>query len=120
MRIETKVKRLVRETCACYTPKEGNCVYQEKCPFLHSMCYRGKEVKFESKRCDYFETHVLPADKELHALYFNEGQSGKVCGVCNNYFIAKGNRAKYCDGCRDKVRKRQSGERMRKFNQKVG
>lgn len=119
MRAETKVKRLVRETCACYTPKEGNCVYQAKCPFLHSMYYREKEVEFESKRCDYFETHVLPAGKELYLLYFNEGQKGKVCEVCNNHFIAKGNRAKYCDGCRDGVRKRQARERMRKYNRKV-
>ncbi|WP_205753525.1 cysteine-rich VLP protein [Bacillus cereus] len=116
MRAETKVKRLVRETCACYTPKEGNCVYQAKCPFLQSMYYRDKEVKFESKRCEYFETYVLPADKELYALYFNEGRSGKVCEVCNDYFIAKGNRAKYCDG----VRKRQARERMRKYNRKIG
>ncbi|WP_141523442.1 hypothetical protein [Bacillus sp. AFS014408] len=26
MRVETQVKRLIRDTCACYTPKEGNCI----------------------------------------------------------------------------------------------
>ncbi|KFN03888.1 conjugal transfer protein [Bacillus clarus] len=120
MKAETKVKRLIRNTCACYTPKEGNCIYQAKCPFLHSMYYRDREVKFESKRCDYFETHVLPADKELYALYFNEGQGGKVCEVCSGHFVAKGNRAKYCDACRNEVRKRQSRERTRKHRQKIG
>lgn len=63
---------------------------------------------------------MLPADKELHALYFNEGQSGEVCEVCGGHFIANGNRAKYCDGCRDEVRKRQARERMCKYNRKVG
>ncbi|PFI75788.1 cysteine-rich VLP protein [Bacillus cereus] len=68
MKVETQVKRLIRETCACYTLEEGNCIYQAKCPFLRSVYYRDKEVKFESKRCDYFETHVLPADKEVYSL----------------------------------------------------
>lgn len=81
MKVETQVKRLIRETYDCFTPKGGNCIYQAKCPFLHSVCYRDKEVKFESKRCDYFETHVLPADKELYALYFREGQEGR-CARC--------------------------------------
>ncbi|WP_353958395.1 cysteine-rich VLP protein [Bacillus sp. DX4.1] len=120
MNVEKQVKRLVRDTCACYTSKEGNCIYQEKCPFLNSLYYRDKEVKFESKRCDYFEKHVLPADKELYALYFNEGQNGKVCAVCNDHFIAKGNRAKYCDSCRGDVRKKQARERMRRYTNKIG
>ncbi|WP_161486812.1 hypothetical protein [Bacillus gaemokensis] len=86
---------MIRETCACYTPKEGNCIYQAKCPFLHSMYYRDKEVRFESKRCDYFESHVLPADKELYSLYFNE--SLKISDI-----LKKGlslNRYSLCHSC---------------------
>lgn len=121
MRTETKVKKLVRETCACYTPKGGNCIVETTCPFLNTVSYRGKEVAFESKHCDYFKKYVLPADKELHALYFSDDQNkDKVCAECNGHFIAAGNRAKYCDGCRDEVRKRQARERMRKRTQKVG
>ncbi|MED3348563.1 hypothetical protein P4388_07850 [Bacillus thuringiensis] len=40
--------------------------------------------------------------------------------MCGGHFIANGNRAKYCDGCCDEVRKRQARERMRKYNRKVG
>ncbi|MEY8347917.1 hypothetical protein AALF16_06275 [Bacillus cereus] len=84
------------------------------------MKANGIEVKFESKRCDYFEKHVLPADKELYELYFNDGQNGKVCEVCNGHFIAKGNRAKFCGDCRDDVRKKPARKRMRKHNRTVG
>lgn len=96
-------------------------VVQASCPFLHTVSHRGKEVPFESKRCSYFEEYVLPADAELHALYFSGDQNqGKVCVECNGHFIAEGNRAKYCDGCRDRVRKRQVKEGVRKHRQKTG
>jgi hypothetical protein len=121
MRTETKVKQLIRNTCAGYTTKGDNCLYAGNCPFFNEQEYRNKPLPFESKRCGYFETHVLPADAELHAIYFNDNtQNGKVCAECNGHFIANGNRAKYCEGCRERVRKIQAKERMRKHTQKVG
>ncbi|MBM7364592.1 hypothetical protein [Priestia taiwanensis] len=121
MRTETKVKQLIRATCAGYTTKGGNCLYKGSCPFFNEQEYRDKTIPFESKRCSYFETHVLPGDTELHAIYFNDNtQSGKVCVECSGHFITTGNRAKYCDGCRERVRKRQIKESVRNYRKRTG
>lgn len=71
-----------------------------------------------NRRCTYFETHVLPMDKNLEADYWNVFQGGKVsqsvmtgtCKRCGQSFTKRSSNQVYCDSCReyqDKERKRE-------------
>lgn len=63
--------------------------------------------------CKWFQTAVLPLDRELHAeLLKNEDM--RRCTVCGAAFVSSSNHAKYCPDCRKRITRKQAAERMRK------
>ena len=63
--------------------------------------------------CKWFQTAVLPLDRELHAeLLKNEDM--RRCTVCGAAFASSSNHAKYCPDCRKRITRKQAAERMRK------
>lgn len=98
------VQLIRRECCNCY---EGNCLLLddgelEPCP----------QMLTNSLLCRWFRREVLPIDKALEAEIM--GQDGvKTCEVCGKPFRAVSNRAKYCEECSRKVRRKKDAERKR-------
>ena len=91
------VQLIRRECCNLY---EGNCLLLDDgepapCP----------QMITNSLLCQWFRNAVLPIDKALEAEIM--GQDGvKTCEVCGKPFRAVSNRAKYCEECSRKVRRK--------------
>ena len=98
------VQLIRRECCNLY---EGNCLLLDDgepvpCP----------QMLTNSLLCQWFRNAVLPIDKALEAEIM--GQDGvKTCEVCGKPFRAVSNRAKYCEECSRKVRRKKDAERKR-------
>ena len=106
-----KVNALVRRTCC--NCDNGNCILLDDgdgcvCPQLISF----------SLLCKWFRIAVLPADKELYAELCHTGDMRR-CSGCGAPFASKSNRAAYCQGCRKRITRRQTAERMRKMRANV-
>lgn len=87
-----KVRALIRSLCANYD--KGNCLLLDDgegcvCPQTISS----------SLLCSYFRTAVLPADRELCAKIMVGIHNWKRCVLCGGRFVARSNRAVYCDRC---------------------
>ena len=63
--------------------------------------------------CKWFQTAVLPLDKELHAELLKT-EDMRRCTVCGAAFASSSNHAKYCPDCRKRITRKQTAERMRK------
>lgn len=63
--------------------------------------------------CKWFQTAVLPLDKELHAELLKT-EDMRRCTVCGAAFASSSNHAKYCPDCRKRITRKQAAERMRK------
>ena len=59
--------------------------------------------------CKWFQTAVLPLDKELL-----KTEDMRRCTVCGAAFASSSNHAKYCPDCRKRITRKQAAERMRK------
>ena len=102
-----RLRSLLRRLC----PRAaGDCLVLDcPCPQLQS----------HSLKCRYFRDAVLPGDKELYAAVMGQGGI-KTCASCGKPFRAVANRAKYCDGCRVKVhRKQQAASARKKYHENL-
>lgn len=63
--------------------------------------------------CKWFQTAVLPLDKELYAELL-KAEDMQRCTVCGAAFASSSNHAKYCPDCRKRITRKQAAERMRK------
>ena len=86
---------------ACCNYDNGNCIMLEdgeECVCVQSISY--------SLLCRWFRIAVLPLDNPLEtALLYRE--SMKRCAVCDQPFLPRSNRAKYCKTCAAKVHRKQ-------------
>ena len=100
--------RLIKGLCSYYD--NGNCLYLD----------RGEEVtcpqSISYSVCCKFFRHVLLKDKEGKGLEAEVFQCDalKHCGLCGKAFSSPSYRAKYCEGCKAKVQRRQKAEHARK------
>ena len=99
------VNALIRRLCANYDRAGGG-----DCLLLDMPC---PQLQSHSLTCRYFRDAVLPVDKLLHAQIMGQG-GVKTCASCGKPFRAVANRAKYCDGCRQKERRKQKAASERK------
>mgnify|MGYP002646580546 CR=1 FL=1 len=99
------INALIRQQCANYDRAGGG-----DCLLLDCQC---PQLQSHSLICRYCRDAVLPADKLLYAEIMGAG-GVKTCASCGKPFRAIANRAKYCDGCRQRVRNRQEAERKQK------
>lgn len=100
--------RTIKGLCIYYD--NGNCLYLD----------RGEEVtcpqSISYSVCCKFFRHVLLKDKEgkgLEAAVFQR-DALKHCKRCGKAFSSPSNRAKYCEGCKAEVQRRQKAEHARK------
>lgn len=119
------IRRLIRAQCTSLH-NSNKC---HACPGDQSTCSffredgRYPEYLREGKvRCKYFETHVLPADKKLEAIYWGrhpegiEQQIGK-CSRCNKQYRKVNNRQQFCTDCKGIVSRQNARERKRRSRQ---
>lgn len=119
--VKRKIQALVRDSCANYDA-DGLCLL-ETSPDGCRTCRYWRSNGYEYNRCHYFETAVLPADQALEneyrrgldALYGIVGTTPTHrCARCGDTFVRRSNRAKYCDDCKEIVRRTQKREHARK------
>ncbi|WP_102262853.1 cysteine-rich VLP protein [Mesobacillus jeotgali] len=96
--------KLAENNCASFI--NGKCLGDISCPVFN-------QVICEGLRCPYFETAVLPADKNLQESYSVEvlkataRHSSKKCKGCGNTFKTDNYRIQYCgDRCRNHGKKK--------------
>jgi hypothetical protein len=129
--VNNAIKKLVRESCACFTENNG-CMYcpngQPKCNFFRDDPQAQPFIQNGDMRCFYFEKHVLPANPALEAAYFNRSDAKDSlakcgrCGRCGEDFVKASNAAKYCGPCRDARKREAARDRMRRkyWREKAG
>ena len=95
-----KVKKLIKKECANYI--DGDCILLDTtCPQMGCMY---------SVLCKYFINSVLPLDKELYKELLPDAEEtsglyNKQCKICNKHFTSDKKNERYCDKCKDKVKK---------------
>jgi hypothetical protein len=113
------IKDLIINECANYS--NGKCLIKDRlCPLIHGGVYNGYKIPAEDFSCTYFETHVLPADKTLEAIYYGKETApvkmvDKNCKGCGKAFKSTSNKALYCG---DICRKSANRKSHRKYNRK--
>ena len=109
----SRAKKLIRRLCANYD--HGNCLRLDDgwdpcpCPQLIST----------SLLCRYFRSAVLPADWELYCEVTSKPGRRKICAVCGEKFIARGNHSLYCLRCAAQQKQRKNRERVRRHRASV-
>lgn len=100
---------LIKTECTNYDAATGDCLPRD-CPCVQL----NSRYTFQEGRllCKYFLDRVLPLDKALHA-QLTGGDALKSCAVCGKQFIPTGNRAMYCEDCREQQRKKSKAATMR-------
>lgn len=103
-----RARKLIRRLCANYDG--GNCLLLDDgdlcpCPQLISP----------TLICKYFRAAVLPADRELWAEIMGGSHNWKWCALCGGRFLARGNRAVYCDRCAQREARRRTRDRVRRY-----
>ena len=101
-----KARKLTHECCNYC---DGNCLLLddgEECVCVQSISY--------SLLCRWFRAAVLPLDGALYAEIIQSRDNVKRCAVCGAAFTPKSNRAKYCQDCAVRMRRKQEAERQRK------
>nr|WP_226001506.1 cysteine-rich VLP protein [Paenibacillus sp. BJ-4] len=126
MQNKNRIKRLVKNNCACY--------FGAKYGIPNYCCLQDGPCVFFAQDdslpcCTYFENGVLPMDEKLDQEYksdrnveseFKTAKSRVNCTRCGETFSVNSNRQKYCEKCRDRARKESIRIRVRKFRQKDG
>ena len=107
------IQKHIKDKCANYAGN-GQCLYDRPCPFF--------DEKNERARCLYYENAVLPENEQIKADYWRRfgltywGEKGvKLCAECSKGFEPKSNGQKYCDSCRDVVKRRQKSAQNRRY-----
>lgn len=101
-----RAKKLIRKLCA--NCDGGNCLLLDD----GEVCVCPQLISY-TVLCRYFQTAVLPADRELYAEIM-ENNSGKKCASCGKPFVPRSNRALYCDRCRAVNERQRTRERVRR------
>ncbi len=121
--IARRVKRLMAEQCVNHANEQNG--IHDYCCLERTPGYRCAYVVDDAARCNYFETSVLPVDRELEALYHADRKARAdgydltrlqvaatlepikrppvTCARCGKSFEAASNRQKYCPSCRRAV-----------------
>jgi|LSQX01.3.fsa_nt_gb hypothetical protein len=118
-----RIKRLIKNECACYFPHQGS--INHYCCKADGTClfFKGDD----KTRCSYFETGVLPIDEKLEHEYRKEhelslrGITAKTkikCQRCGEYITANSNRQQYCDKCRKINNREKAKHRMSRMRAK--
>lgn len=102
---------LIKNLCCNYDRSTGGCLLLDrgdvvKCPQMisQSLVFRYfRDVLLEDKEGRELKAEIMGEDHR------------KVCAVCGEHFRAVSNRAKYCARCAQKVRNRQTANRMQKY-----
>lgn len=102
-----KVRTLIRRLCANYDG--GNCLLLDD----GDGCVCPQTIS-NSLMCSYFQTAVLPNDRELCAKIVGGIHNWKRCILCGRQFVARSNRAVYCDHCAQQERRRKTRDRVRR------
>ena len=102
-----KVRTLSRCLCANYD--RGSCLLLDD----GDSCVCPQTIS-NSLVCGYFQTAVLPTDHELCAKVMGGIHNWKRCILCGGRFIARSNRAVYCDICAQLERRRRTRDRVRR------
>lgn len=94
-----RVKVLVHKRCCNYD--DGGCLlldwpFCNVCPQCHS----------NSLCCKWFRNAVLPNDPLLEAEILGNTNIIKHCHSCGRQFVPKSNRAKYCNECAIKKKRK--------------
>jgi len=124
MQNKNKIKRLVKDQCACYLG--------DKHGISNFCCWKdGSCVMFNQEdnlpSCRYFENGVLPTDEELERDYklkrdmedgAKQAKPKVNCKRCGDTFSANSNRQHYCGKCRKRNQNEKSRIRMRQMRQK--
>lgn len=103
-------RRLVHSCCNYDC---GNCLLLddgEECVCPQSITY--------SLICKWFRAAVLPLDAGLCAALLHRGRM-RDCAECGKSFLPKSNRAKYCPGCAERMKRARATERKRKQRRNV-
>ena len=107
-RQRTQANALIRRECSYCD--DGNCLYLDRgeevvCP---------QSISF-SVCCKFFRHNVLAGKegKTLKAALFQK-DAMRRCTVCGKAFSSTSNNAKYCDGCKEDVQRRQKAAHARK------
>ncbi|WP_281869931.1 hypothetical protein [Brevibacillus parabrevis] len=122
------IRKLVRSTCASFSPDSNghsNCCHLSSNMIPQCVFYRGngeypEQLKAGKVRCQYFETHVLPADPAMELAYWGkhpDGEHGQAigrCVYCGNSFTKRSNRQEFCLNCREQRTRKVNSERQRK------
>ena len=108
--------KLIKLTCSYYD--NGDCLYLggAEAPVSCPQCLTA------SICCRFFRYVLLaaPERSRLRAEIFPEKAAElRKCAVCGEEFVAKSNRAKYCQACKGVVRNAQAKERMRNQRRKA-
>lgn len=107
-RQRTQANALIRRECSYYD--DGNCLYLDRgeevvCPqsITYSVC------------CKFFRHIVLEGKegKTLKAALFQK-EALRRCMVCGGAFSSTSNNAKYCEGCKGEVQRKQKAAYARK------
>lgn len=101
-----RARTLIRRLCANYD--NGNCLLLDD----GDLCVCPQTIS-DALLCRYFCTSVLPDDRELYAEIMSGVQNWKHCSLCDTRFIARSNRAVYCDICAQLERRRRTRDRVR-------
>ena len=104
------IRSLVINECANYDSK-GGCLPKDR------PCYM-LEAKYSGKFCQYFESSVLPFDKELEASLNRKPM--KICKQCGKKFPINGKQVYCSDSCKAKGRNAANAAWMRKNRPKCG
>jgi len=102
-----RARKLIRRLCANY---DGGCCLPlddgDACPCPQMIS--------PTVICKYFRAAVLPSDRELFAEIMGGSHQWKRCAICDKRFIARSNRAMYCDHCSQQERRRKTRDRVRR------
>ena len=115
-----KVNELIRCECCNYDSDTKQCIALD--------CVCPQTITYSHIFCKWFKEAVLPSDKdlELSIKIYNTphcedtpiGNNIKTCTVCGKKFESNSNRAKYCDRCRDIVRREKNANYQYNFKRK--
>lgn len=87
--INSMIKRLCSNcVCGCY------------CLLLDDSCVQ--LISSQGLYCNYFKKYILPLESDLYIELMNAQGQTKRCEMCNNLYVPKGKKQKYCDSCKKK------------------
>lgn len=100
------INKLIRKLCCnCI---DGNCLLLDDGETQSCV----QLISFSGIYCNYFKRAVLPADKELEAEIYGNGQ--KRCKQCGHFFTPTAGTQQYCRTCGQNRKRQKAAERQRR------